>query len=187
MTTDLRHGAVPFDLFASGVIANPYPWYRMLRDRSPIHYVPDRDSWVLSRFADVRAALLDQMELLARDRSLINSAVEETLRHDAPIQGLFRTSFADVILPSGELSTGARCCCCMARRTATAALSKKATRSGSPAIRPVISRSEPVSMPVSARPSHGWNCESWRPRSTSAGYGYCPRARTGAATTPPPP
>lgn len=57
--TGVHHRPVPFDLFAPGVIANPYPWYRMLRNTSPIHHVPERDIWVLSRFADVRAALLD--------------------------------------------------------------------------------------------------------------------------------
>ena len=59
MTTGLRRPPVPFDLFAPGVIADPYPWYRVLRDTSPVHYVPERDIWVLSRYADVRAALLD--------------------------------------------------------------------------------------------------------------------------------
>jgi len=54
-----RGRSVPFDLFAPGVIANPYPWYRLLRESSPLHRVPAREVWVLSRYADVRAALLD--------------------------------------------------------------------------------------------------------------------------------
>lgn len=53
------HRPVPFDLFAPGVIADPYPWYRLLRETSPVHHVPERDIWVLSRYADVRAALLN--------------------------------------------------------------------------------------------------------------------------------
>jgi cytochrome P450 len=59
MTPEPRRRPLPFDLFAPGVIANPYPWYRMLRDSSPLHHVPERDIWVVSRFADVRAALLN--------------------------------------------------------------------------------------------------------------------------------
>jgi cytochrome P450 len=58
---------LPFDLFAPGVIADPYPWYRALRARSPIHYVPERDIWVLSRFADVKAALLDHASFSSAD------------------------------------------------------------------------------------------------------------------------
>lgn len=50
---------VPFDLFAPGVIADPYPWYRMLRAAGTVHHVPERDVWVLSRFEDVRAALVN--------------------------------------------------------------------------------------------------------------------------------
>lgn len=59
MTARLHRRPVPFDLFAAGVIADPYPWYRVLRDTSPVHYVEERDIWVLSRYADVRAALLN--------------------------------------------------------------------------------------------------------------------------------
>lgn len=36
---------------------DPYPGYRRLREEAPVHYVPDRDLWVLSRHADVLAAL----------------------------------------------------------------------------------------------------------------------------------
>jgi cytochrome P450 len=42
---------------------NPFPLYRALRDRDPVHRVPDngegQDFWVLSRFADVFAAAVD--------------------------------------------------------------------------------------------------------------------------------
>jgi len=57
----------PFDLFAPGVVANPYPWYRALRETSPVHFVPERDIYVLSRHADVRAALLNHAVLSSAD------------------------------------------------------------------------------------------------------------------------
>jgi len=38
---------------------DPYPVYRRLRDENPLHYVPDRRFWVLSRFEDVFAAVND--------------------------------------------------------------------------------------------------------------------------------
>jgi cytochrome P450 len=40
----------------------------------------------------------DQMELVRNDRRLIPAAVEESLRYDAPVHGLFRTNTADTQL-----------------------------------------------------------------------------------------
>lgn len=58
---------IPYDLFAPGVLADPYPWYRALRAHSPVHYVAERDIWVLSRFADVKAALLNHQAFSSAD------------------------------------------------------------------------------------------------------------------------
>lgn len=38
---------------------DPYPVYRELREQHPLYYSEERKIWVLSRYADVRAALLD--------------------------------------------------------------------------------------------------------------------------------
>jgi cytochrome P450 len=38
---------------------NPYPVYRELRERHPIYYSEEREMWVVSRYEDVRAVLLD--------------------------------------------------------------------------------------------------------------------------------
>ena len=38
---------------------DPYPVYRELREHFPIYYSEQREIWVVSRYADVRAALLD--------------------------------------------------------------------------------------------------------------------------------
>jgi cytochrome P450 len=46
----------PFD---PKVIADPYPVYRELRDNAPAYWSPDASSWVLSRYEDVSAALID--------------------------------------------------------------------------------------------------------------------------------
>ena len=50
---------VSFDLRDPAFLADPYPFYAELRDRAPVHYLADRDLWVLSRHADVVAALRD--------------------------------------------------------------------------------------------------------------------------------
>ena len=60
---------------------DPYPMYRELRDRAPVHYSPDSNTWTLSRHEDVVAALKEtelfsskvrggQMEAAMNDLSL---------------------------------------------------------------------------------------------------------------------
>ncbi|MDH5675814.1 MAG: cytochrome P450 [Myxococcales bacterium] len=46
-----------YDPFDPAVIGDPYPHYRWLREQAPCHYNAERDIYVLSRYADVRAAL----------------------------------------------------------------------------------------------------------------------------------
>jgi cytochrome P450 len=47
----------------------------------------------------------DQLELVRRDRSLVPAAIEESLRYDAPVHGLFRTNTCPVTLHDVELPT----------------------------------------------------------------------------------
>ena len=54
--TDHRLTYSPFD---PEVIADPYPLYRDLRDRAPAYWSHGANSWVLSRYDDVAAALAD--------------------------------------------------------------------------------------------------------------------------------
>lgn len=51
--------AVAYDPLDPDLWADPWPAYRRLREESPVHHVPDRGCWVLSRFADVFAAATD--------------------------------------------------------------------------------------------------------------------------------
>ena len=53
---------------------DPFPMYRWLRDRDPVHHVGDGDYWVLSRFADVFAAV--------RDSATFSSAQGLTFTYD---------------------------------------------------------------------------------------------------------
>ncbi len=48
-----------YDPFAYETHADPYPIYRRLRDEAPAYYDDELDFWALSRYDDVRAALLD--------------------------------------------------------------------------------------------------------------------------------
>ncbi|MDT5091710.1 MAG: hypothetical protein QOH60_1073 [Mycobacterium sp.] len=42
-----------YDPFDPAVMANPLPYYRILRDSHPIYYLPKWDTFALSRFADI--------------------------------------------------------------------------------------------------------------------------------------
>ncbi len=50
---------VVFDPYDYATQDDPYPLYRRLRDEEPLHHNPEHDFWVLSRHADVAAALRD--------------------------------------------------------------------------------------------------------------------------------
>jgi cytochrome P450 len=42
-----------YDPFDAAVMADPLPYYRVLRDRHPVYYLPKWDTYALSRFADI--------------------------------------------------------------------------------------------------------------------------------------
>jgi hypothetical protein len=50
----------------------------------------------------------DQRQLLIEDRTLVATAVEELLRHDAPVQSVSRVTTTDVTLHSTTIPAGAR-------------------------------------------------------------------------------
>lgn len=60
-----RHLTMPTDTldldnwFTPAALADPYPIYRRLRETDPVHFNPILGSWVLTRHADVAAALQD--------------------------------------------------------------------------------------------------------------------------------
>lgn len=58
MTTGTTESLV-FDPYDYEQQDNPYPVYRRLRDEEPLHHNPEHDFWVLSRHADVHAAVRD--------------------------------------------------------------------------------------------------------------------------------
>ena len=44
---------IDYDPFRQDVREDPYPWYRRLRDESPVHYLEKYDAWAISRFQDI--------------------------------------------------------------------------------------------------------------------------------------
>lgn len=51
--------SIVFDPYAPEVHRDPFPLYRRLRDEDPVHYSEPGGFWVLSRYADIVAAVLD--------------------------------------------------------------------------------------------------------------------------------
>lgn len=50
-----------FDPYDYAFHEDPYPLYRRLREESPVHHVERDDLWVISRHADIRAVLRDDV------------------------------------------------------------------------------------------------------------------------------
>ena len=49
-----------YDPYASDVMADPLPFYRILRDRFPAYWLPQYEAWAISRFEDVWQVLSDR-------------------------------------------------------------------------------------------------------------------------------
>ena len=57
---------------------DPYPMYRELRDRAPLHYSPDSNTWTVSRYDDVVAVLKDTETFSSKTRGgQMESAVND--------------------------------------------------------------------------------------------------------------
>ena len=59
-----------YDLFCNGRLADPYPFFHRMRSEDPIHWSKRLNSWVLTRYDDVRAASRDRR--FASDRVSVN-------------------------------------------------------------------------------------------------------------------
>jgi hypothetical protein len=90
-----------FDPLLPAMIDDPYPTYRRLRDEEPAHYSAKFSTWVLSRYDDVRAALLDAQTYCSGQGVLLGSAAEDFLPmvettdppHHGPLRALIGDAF----------------------------------------------------------------------------------------------
>lgn len=70
-----------YDPFAAEVMANPLPYYRVLRQRFPVYYMEKYDCFAISRFADVYEVLGDSTDtFLSTEGSLPGPA--DLVRHN---------------------------------------------------------------------------------------------------------
>ena len=56
----MNHSDFDADLLTPKYLANPYLYYRTLRENDPVHWSERMNAWILTRYDDVHAALLDQ-------------------------------------------------------------------------------------------------------------------------------
>ena len=67
-----------YDPFDPAVMADPLPYYRVLRDQHPVYYLPKWDTYALSRFSDIWEALrLTDGTFVASEGTLPSAAVLE--------------------------------------------------------------------------------------------------------------
>jgi cytochrome P450 len=65
-----------YDPFDAEVMANPLPYYRILRDHHPLYYMPQWDTFALSRFEDIwRVLEVDDGTFVASEGTLPPTAV----------------------------------------------------------------------------------------------------------------
>jgi cytochrome P450 len=68
------------DLFSEEVIRNPFEHYRELRDLGPVVYLKSLDMYVLARYEDARAALLDDANFISGEGVAFNDLSNESLK-----------------------------------------------------------------------------------------------------------
>ncbi len=80
---EILESGVNFDLTSDSVLADPYPTYRRLREKDPIHRMRLVDGWAVTRYEDVEQILLDHQRfsnwgagagdrVYTRDRSMLD-------------------------------------------------------------------------------------------------------------------
>ena len=69
-----------YDPYDRELSADPYPVYRKLRDDHPAYHNAELELWVLSRYADVSAALTD-VETYSSANSITLGPASENIHH----------------------------------------------------------------------------------------------------------
>ncbi len=104
---DLAMQDFGYDPFDAGVMADPLPYYRVLREHHPVYYMPQWDTFALSRFEDIWQVLavndgtfvasegtLPPVSVLARHNS---GPVQDPPWHPLPFHAVFDTPIYDSV------------------------------------------------------------------------------------------
>jgi cytochrome P450 len=74
-----------YDPFDSAVMADPLPFYRVLRDDHPVYYLPKWDTYALSRFEDIWDVLAINDGTFVASEGTLPAAAVLAARNDGPV------------------------------------------------------------------------------------------------------
>ncbi|MHA3022576.1 cytochrome P450 [Mycobacterium sp. BMJ-28] len=74
-----------YDPFDPAVMADPLPYYRVLRDEHPVYYLPEWDTYALSRFADIWDVLAVNDGTFVASEGTLPAATVLTKHNDGPV------------------------------------------------------------------------------------------------------
>src|SRR3954447_14503590 len=79
-------GTLSVDLLAPEVNTNPYPSFAALREQDPVHWSDRHRGWLITRYDDCSAALMDFKRLSSdRVRPLLQAMPEERREQVGPV------------------------------------------------------------------------------------------------------
>lgn len=84
MTTAVKQD-FSYDPFDPAVMADPLPYYRVLRDRHPVYYVEKWDTYALSRFADIWDVLAVNDGTFVASEGTLPAATVLAHHNDGPV------------------------------------------------------------------------------------------------------
>ena len=70
-----------FDPYSPAIDADPFPYYKTLRDEYPCFWSPEAEMWILSRYADIVSAGQNAADLFVRQRQLDDRVARSRRRH----------------------------------------------------------------------------------------------------------
>ena len=85
-----RESGVAYDLLSPQLKQDPYPIYRELRSKDPVHRMRLVKAWALTRYEDVEAVLRDPKRFCNGDRILVKTIPLSLLDMDPPEPGARR-------------------------------------------------------------------------------------------------
>ena len=94
-----RESGVAYDLLSPQLKQNPYPIYRQLRSKDPVHRMRLVKAWALTRYADVEAVLRDHKRFCNGDRILVKTIPLSLLDMDPPAHTRVRTLVSKAFTP----------------------------------------------------------------------------------------
>ena len=81
-----------YTLFCRGRLADPYPLYHQLRSEDPVHWSQQANSWILTRYDDVRFTLQHDPRLTAERLSLLLAQLPPEVQAEVePLRRLLST------------------------------------------------------------------------------------------------